>query len=240
MTGAPTIETLYDVCEATWPPARRIDMGDAILRDGAGGGKRVSAATCDTVPARLAPLEERMRTLGQQPLFMIRDGQSALDMRLAQAGYTLVDPVNVYLAPLGDLMGEPIPPVTAFAVWPRLAIMEEIWATGGIGPERLAVMDRAEKKSGILTRLDDKPAGVAFAGISGDVAMVHAVEVLPHQRRKGAAAWMMRKAALWAAENGALWMAVLCTQENRSANRLYESLGFQSVGTYHYRLKEEA
>jgi ribosomal protein S18 acetylase RimI-like enzyme len=42
-----TPDLLAEVMEATWPPARRWALGPVTLRDGAGGGKRVSAASVE-------------------------------------------------------------------------------------------------------------------------------------------------------------------------------------------------
>jgi GNAT superfamily N-acetyltransferase len=67
--------------------------------------------------------------------------------------------------------------------------------------------------------------------------MLHALEILPHQRRKGMGVWMMRQAAYWAAEQGATELAVLCTRANAGANALYARLGMQQSGGYHYRIK---
>jgi GNAT superfamily N-acetyltransferase len=235
------VATLYDVTEATWPPARRWDEGPWTLRDGAGGGKRVSAATarrCATAED-VSVAEDAMRGMDQRPLFMIREGDEALDALLDARGYELIDEVILYTAPIETLIDLPIPPVTCFHIWEPLAIMTEIWAKGGVGPERLEVMGRAQTKTGILARWNEKPAGVAFAGVSGDVAMVHAVEVLPHQRKQGVAEWMMRAAAFWAAKEGAREIAVLCVTSNKPANALYIKLGFTPAGTYHYRQAAE-
>ncbi len=117
--------------------------------------------------------------------------------------------------------------------------MKEICAQGGIGPARLAVMERAAHKTAIFGRWNERPGGVAFAAIHDSRCMVHAVEVLPEQRRNGLAAWMMRKAAFWAAEEGAHTMTVLCTRANTGANALYSSLAMDVVGQYHYRQLED-
>ncbi|MEQ6202078.1 GNAT family N-acetyltransferase [Sulfitobacter sp. HNIBRBA2951] len=233
----PDAATLYEVCERTWPPAKTVTSGAWTLRDGAQGGKRVSAATALGVPdgADIAQAEEAMRGMGQTPLFMIREGDDALDAQLATRGYDLIDEVMLYTAPIEALTDLPIPRVTCFSIWEPLAIMKEIWAQGGVGPARLDVMERAAVKTGILSRWNEKPAGVAFAAIHGTTAMVHAVEVLPHQRRMGVADWMMRAAAIWAAEQGATHISVLCVTANKPANALYTKLGFTPVGTYHYR-----
>jgi GNAT superfamily N-acetyltransferase len=235
------VAKLYDVTEATWPSARRWDAGPWTLRDGAGGGKRVSAATArgPVVAGDVAEAATAMRDIGQRPLFMIREGEDELDALLDAQGYALIDEVVLYNAPISLLTDLPIPPVTCFHIWEPLAIMAEIWASGGVGPARLEVMGRAQTKTGILARWNEKPAGVAFAAVDGDVAMVHAVEVLEHQRKQGVAEWIMRAAAIWAAKQGANEISVLCVTENKPANALYTKLGFTPVGTYHYRQAPE-
>jgi GNAT superfamily N-acetyltransferase len=231
----PTAQALYDVCEATWPPARVWEQDGWTLRDGAGGGKRVSAATLAQESATIDAAETAMRDMGQTPLFMIRKGEGDLDQALEARGYTVIDPVVMYVLPIEVLMRVPVPRVTAFLIWEPLAIMHEIWARGGIGPKRWDVMSRAKIKTGILARWNEKPAGTAFAGVHNGVCMVHAVEVLPGQRKQGVGGWIMRAAAFWGAGQGASHIAVLTTVANEGANRLYSSLGFDVAGHYHYR-----
>lgn len=177
-----------------------------------------------------------MREMGQTPLFMIREGDDALDAMLDARGYELIDKVVLYALPIAQLTDKPLPRVTAFTIWEPLAIMAEIWAAGGIGPERLDVMGRAACKTGVLARWNEKPGGVAFVGVHDGTAMVHAVEVLPEQRQQGVAEWMMRAAALWAEGEGASHISCLCVEANTAANRLYTKLGFTPVGSYHYRI----
>jgi GNAT superfamily N-acetyltransferase len=236
----PGLEALYAVTEQTWPPARRTVQGPITLRDGAGGGKRVSAATAapDWRDADLAEAEDAMAALGQAPLFMIHQGEDALDAALGARAYDIIDPVNLWLCPMDRLTDRPIPRVTAFAIWEPLAIMREIWAQGGIGPARVAVMERARTpKTGLFGRISDKPAGAGYCGLHEGIAMVHALEILPEHRGRGLGKWMMRCAAFWAQAQGGTHMAVLCTKANAGANGLYASLGMEVVGQYHYRIK---
>lgn len=229
---------LFDVIDATWPAARMDQRGPWTLRAGQGGGSRVSAATAHAPvgPDDLAMAEDAMREIGQKPLFMIRPGDEALDVMLAERGYDIVDPVVIYTCPVGQLTDLAIPRVTVFTIWEPLAIMREIWAAGGIGPARLAVMDRAKgPKTGLLARHRDKPGGTAYTAIHQGTAMVHAVEIPPHQRKQGLGGWIMRAAAFWAAEQGADTISVMCTRANAGANALYASLGMTVVGQYHYR-----
>ncbi|UWQ75274.1 GNAT family N-acetyltransferase [Leisingera sp. M658] len=232
----------YALTEATWPPASTRGLGPVTLRDGQGGGSRVSAATVHGTAsdAEIAAAEDAMRAMGQDGLFMIRDGETELDAQLAARGYAVKDPVNLWTCPAAHLTDIPVPRVTAFCVWEPLAIQREIWEQGGIGPERLAVMQRVQgPKTGLLARHKDKPAGAGFVAIHNGVAIVHALEILPHQRRCGMGAWMMRQAAFWALENGAGELAVLCTKRNEGANGLYASLGMKCTGQYHYRILQK-
>ena len=230
---------LFAVLEATWPPAARHAAGPFTIRDGQGGGKRVSAATADGAwsGVDIDRAETAMTGLGQPPLFMIRDTDTALDKALATRGYRLVDPTILYAAPITSLGPAP-DPMTAFPHWPPLAIAETIWADGGIGPARLAVMHRvAEPRAAILGRSRDRPSGAAFIAVTASDAMLHALEVPASQRRQGSGANILRAAAAWAALQGAERLVLAVTVSNAPARALYASLGMQDVGRYHYRAK---
>ena len=228
------------VTEATWPAAARHKAGAFIVPEGKGGGQRVSAATA-TGPWTEDDIDaaERMQaSLGQRPLFLIRQGEDALDAALAARGYRGKDPVNVYDCAIAALTAEPANPMAGFVVWPPLAIMRDLWAEGGIGSERIAVMERAgTPKTAILGRVSDRAAGVAFVAISGETAMLHALHIAPGLRRQGSAVKIMRTAAHWAQDHGAKRFSVLVTEANTAANALYASLAMEIVGQCHYRSK---
>lgn len=233
-----SVAWIGDVIDGTWPAARFERQGVWTLRQGQGGGSRVSAATANgpVTSTDITTAETAMRDMGQQPIFMIRAGDDHLDQQLDAMGYAIKDPVQVYACAVGDLTDKPLPRVMVIPVWEPLAIMREIWAAGGIGPARLAIMERAAgPKTGFMVRHREMPGGAAFIAIHQGVAMVHAVEILPHQRRAGVGGWVMRGAAIWAAANGAHTLSVMCTTANTGANALYASLGMRGVGHYHYR-----
>ena len=236
----------WAVVDATWPPAAKHVLGPWTIRQGLGGGKRVSAASAEQSVGsdEIDAAQAAMKDLDQPALFAIRDraqtSQQSLDDQLTARGYECVDPTNFYSAPVAVIATDRPPRVSMFSVWEPLEIQREIWASGGIGPARQIIMQRAQgPKTSLLMRWDDHPAGTGFVAIFGSVAMVHALEILPHQRRKGVARWAMRQAAVWAQSQGATTITVLCTQENTAANELYGSLGMQLVGQYHYRMKKE-
>jgi len=238
----PTAKTLYQVIETTWPAARHLTVGPWIIRDGQGGGKRVSAATAKhaVTPDDLPMAEAAMADLKQPALFQIREGDQALDRLLAAQGYDVIDPVVLYAAPLAPLAQNPPDRLTGIAAFPPLAIAAELWAQGGIGAGRLAVMERANcVKTTLLGRVGDQPAGVLYLGIDQGCAMVHAVEVSQNFRRQGVAGRLMAHAAHWAAARGAKFMTLVTTTENIGSNRLYQNLQMACVGKYHYRIKPQ-
>lgn len=229
-----TPETLVSVMEATWPSARQWRQGPFVMRDGAGGGKRVSAASLaglwDT--ADLAALEGM-----EAPLVLIRETDAELDAALEARGWQIIDPVVAYAAPVAALQAE-LPPLSAFPHWPPLQIARTLWDEGGIGPARLAVMDRVTgPKMALLARLGDRPAGVGFIALHGKTAMLHALDVRPTMRRQGVGETLMRAAANWAAAEGAEQLSLVVTAQNTAARALYARIGMQAVGQYHYRMK---
>ena len=238
-----TPDRVFRAGEATWPPAATLVVNGWTIRMGLGGGRRVSAATPSHPPNASeafpdpAVAEQAMRALGQTPLVMVPDGQDGLDAVLAARGYKLKDPVVALAAPVPDLARQHPPPVTTFEVWPPLAIQAEIWAAGGIGPARTAIMDRVTgPRTTILGRLCDRPAGCAFVACDGDVAVMHALEVAPSFRRGGLGRFMLAAAAGWAVRQGAAWLAVFVTRDNAAARALYTSAGLVPVAGYHYRI----
>ena len=234
---SPDSAAIMAAIDVTWPAAEFSRVQGWTLRRGAGGGKRVSAATGSGDVAEAGAV---MRAWGQVPMFSLIPEHVALDAELAGLGYRIVDPVALYVGLAEALVGEQSHIAAAYTCAFRPAVMEEIWATGGIGPDRLAIMDRVTvPKAFLMSRADDTPAGVAFAAVDGPVAMIHAIEVLPHLRRKGAARLLIEAAARFAVEHEARWLALAVTEANEGANALYTALGMQVAGHYHYRVHPE-
>ena len=229
---------LAHVMEATWPAAAIMRAGPWAIRDGRGGGKRVSAATAedDWHDGDIAQAEAAMAALDQPALFLIRDQDPALDAALQARGYRIVDPVVAYAMALTTM--DPPEPMTTFPHWPPMAMAADLWAEGGIGADRIAVMHRAEgPKTAILGRAQDRAAGTAFVAMSGRIAMLHALEITQALRRQGSAHNILRAAACWALDQGADTLSLVVTVANEPARRLYASFGMSVVGHYHHRQK---
>ena len=234
---------LLDLMDLGWPAASTQVVGPWVVREGRGGGRRVSSASvsgpgADT-PEALAAAEMQHARFGQRTVFRLTPDDAAddaaADAALAARGYRVEEPSGLRTAPLPAEGPERL---TAFPLWPPLAITVEIWEAGGIGAARRQVMDRAAgPKAAILGRVEDRAAGALYAVVTGDWLMVHALHVEPALRRKGLAQNLMRGAAAWGRDQGAGRIALAVTEANAGANALYDRMGFDRAGRYHYRVK---
>ena len=240
MTPAPA--ALHAAAEATWPPAHRARLGPVTLRDGAGGGKRVSAATAagPVTHTDLDRAEAAMRDAGQVPLFQLRAGDEGPRRDARGAGLPPDRSRDHMGRAVAALTAERPPRLTTFTIWEPLAIMRDIWAEGGIGPARIAVMERAAApRTGLFARHADQPAGAGFVACHAGVAMVHALEVRARHRRAGVGRLMLRQAALWAEGARRAASRAALRAANEGSNALCAAMGFSARASYHYRLKEE-
>ena len=96
-------QTLAEVMEATWPPSAWQSFGPFLVRDGQGGGKRVSAATVEG-PWQQDDLVRAEAAMGAHALFLIRAGDEVLDDALAARGYRVVDSVIDVVAPVAEFI----------------------------------------------------------------------------------------------------------------------------------------
>lgn len=240
MSGFPDASRLFAVMDVTWAAAKTKSLGNILLRKGDGGGKRVSAATVDghLHVVELKAAETAMQHWNQTPLFMVQGGQDSLDQFLQDQGYTLIDPVITMAAHCKTLAKINPPPLAAIPSPEPLALMAQMWAAGGISADRINVMRRTTgPKTYLISRHSEQPGGCAFVAIDQDIAMIHALEVVPAARRSGVGRNILGRAAIWAAENGAKYLSLVTTGENLPAQKLFTGVGFIPVGNYHYRIK---
>jgi GNAT superfamily N-acetyltransferase len=227
---SPDIAALYSATDATWPSAATTAQNGWLIKDGAGGGKRVCAAIQTDPNADITLAENAMLAINQQRLFQIRTGEQDLDTALNARGYDLIDRVVFLMTPLSAFLkthrdqNEDVPNT----------VMKQIWADGGVGPERLNIMARAATPK-TYAHIDDR--AVAYAAIHNNICMAHAVEVSKKYRRQGLGKSIMHQVAGWAETQGAKYMAVITVMDNIPARTLYQSLGMSEVGHYHYRIK---
>ncbi len=231
--------SIFETIDLTWPAKEFLELPEWKLRKSIKGGKRVSAATAigkSGIPA-IQFVENTLEEWCQDKLFMIKAGENSLDEALKERGYCIVDPTNIWSISAEALSMQQIPPVTAFSIFPPLAIQREIWTANGIDASRIEIMDRVKTpKTTIFGRINAKPAASAFVAVSNKIAMVHALIVDHKFQRQGMGKHVMHKVGVWAHQQRAESVVVLCTKQNQSANNFYKILGMKVIGEYHYRL----
>lgn len=228
---------LLEALEATWPPAEVARFGGLVAGRGAGGGGRLSsirqvghwdAADLDAALAQ-------QKAWGEAPLIRVLDGQERLAAAARALGMATRQPTAILSAPIDELASVPVPPVTAFALWPPLAVQRAMWSAHGITPARQAAMARvAGPHVALLGRTEDRAAGTGFCAVQGPVAGLHALLVEPALRGGGLGEWMLRRAAIWAQQQGARVMMLAVTRQNAPALRLYNRIGFRETAGYAY------
>lgn len=226
------------VFESSWPAAEYADAGGFRVGRGQGGGGRVSSARAlgpDWDGAAIAEIARIQRGWSERPMFRVADTDPSLQQALAAEGFLRETPTAVMVADCATLAALPRPRLTAFDLWPPLAIQADIWAAGNISAPRQAAMARVTlPRTALLGRVQDRAAGAAFAAVDGSVAMVHAIEVVPALRRQGVAGWLVGRAAEWAQEQGATRLALAVSRANTGARALYDRMGFAELGGYAY------
>ena len=120
----PTVHRLYQATSTTLPARSTRQEAGWEIRDGAGGGKRVSAVTLAQKDlADIDWIEATITAQGQEHLFMIRDGDEILDEALAARGYEIIDPVTLYLCETAYLRPAFLPRAQSYCIWEPLHIM---------------------------------------------------------------------------------------------------------------------
>lgn len=230
--------------EATWPPEEAIERDGWRLRFAPGAGSRVNSAR----PLGHAPelsfdaVVDAYAARALTPMLQLR--ASPADQAIAAAagavGFVEFDPCLLCAVEIETVVDAP-PPVDArvMAVNTPLAALETLWAQGDGGPERRAVMARAEGPSQVFAaRVGDRLAGAVFASVAGGICFEHALHAAPDARRRGVGLSLMRAAARFGRDNGARVMAISVRRGNAPARALFERLGFRPVGGYAYWRRE--
>lgn len=229
---------------ATWPAAEVIEQHGWCLRFTAGAGSRAASAWArghcpGDLEAAIQGVESAYRARDLTPRFQLWPEDETLDAALDARGYTAYDRSLLMARPASLPWPAKDERCVAVEVRTRLAGLETLWADGGVGPARQAVLARTGSRATIfLGRVDMAPAGAVAIVQDGEVAVTQALWVMPAHRGCGLARCLMAAAGRSAAARGANVIAHAVVATNDSAIRLYESLGFTAFGAYHYRRAE--
>ena len=248
MSGAaPERAALLAAIDATWPAIAREWMGGWALRRGDRfGGRRAASVFPTGEPDRpreaaIEAAEARMRDWGQRSYFQIGGApDAALDAALEARGYAMEAPCGILSAPVATVAAAGTGGRMVVRVRAPLALFDGMWAAGGVGPARRAVMARcAPPKETLMLREEDRVAAACFVAVHRGIAVMSALHVAPPYRRRGVGRAAVAAAAGTAAELGAARIAVSVEDANAAALALYRGLGMEEAARYHYRVAPE-
>lgn len=254
---------LEEAAARAWPPRETIQRDGWTLRFSGGGSQRANSVQClgwtgRDVEAAIDAAEADYRSRDLPPIFQVVDvSQPAdLDARLDARGYTSHDTTllmtKVITQPVSSpvLTGEVRREAGGRGKAPSLQI--SVTRHAAATPDWLAIYlsvvtpDRRATAPGIIAalpepktfftaHLDGAPAAVGLGVAEAPWCGIECMATLEAARGKGGARAVMDDLESWAAEQGAttLWLQVM--EANAPARRLYDGLGFATVGRYWYR-----
>jgi GNAT superfamily N-acetyltransferase len=226
--------------EATWPPVEVRDVaGWRVRLGGEGAGRRATSAEWAGPGDPAAGVEAVLaayREAGRTPRFQVWSHQPKAERALEAAGLGVEQDCDALVRdlasdwPRGDLE------TRAVMVRTRVALLDEIWARGGMTPARQAVFERAAgPRAAFLGRVGQRPAGAVGVSLDGEVAVTQALWVEPQARRSGLGSTLMAAIAAFAAGHGARVLAHAVEHGNEAALAFYARHGFARIGGYRYR-----
>lgn len=232
----------YDLLAATWPAESSEIVGPWWAQSAPGAGRRVCSVWplirgADALAAGLGAATAWQAARGLDALLQLPDGLDLPSVSAATGwaseGATAILSADAAAVAARSRRGAGFPYL--IEVTAPLGALDEVWAEGGIGGARRAVIARAEGIGRIwAARLDSRLAGAAFVGRVGDRAAIQALHVAPWARRRGAAHDLMVACAGWAAAAGADRLVWSVERDNAPALALYAALGAVEIGGYRY------
>lgn len=230
--------------EETWPPVATKDLEGAWrVRWAASAGRRVCSARPLTpepsaLLATLGQVEAHYAAHGGASLLQLfAEQEAALAAPLMEQGYAREAETRFLTAPAAPIANRAYriqtrPYVIRIAA--PLAAVDALWATGGVGSARRAVMARAERGEIFAARLESRMKGLVFVAAGATGAMIHALHVAPEARRLGVGTDLAVAAARWAIARGLDKIAVAIEADNVASRALFEAVGFSETAAYAY------
>lgn len=235
-----------------WPALHSVLCGDWLLRAAQGHTKRANSANAQQPGARLGALLPQIEAFyarqGLPPIFRLSPLASReADIQLEQAGYLLADPsllMRAALAELAQPAGRKGLDLIVEAR-PAAAWLHGFAHANAVPPEHGQVHCRmlqsiAWPAAFATLQVGGEPVGFGLAVLERGAVGLYDIVIAPQRRGLGLGRFLVQALLRWGREQGAQWAQLQVREPNRAARGLYESLGFQSVYDYHYRLRASA
>lgn len=234
-----------------WPALKTMVHQGWLLRFAEGYTKRsnsiqaVYALTNENMEQQIAYCEEIYAAAGLKTIFKITPFvPEALDQRLEQRGYTLVEPSSVKI--LDNLLDVKDPQMQEILLEHELS---ERWLRTMASMNHLTehqievtrrLLTSSPLKQGFFTLLNGSiPVACGLAVIEQGYVGLYDIVTGEAYRNRGYGEQLLLHILKWAREHGATKSYILVLQSNASANCLYEKLNYQLLYTYWYSCRSE-
>jgi N-acetylglutamate synthase len=240
-----SIESLERKTFRAWPALESRESHGWVQRFAGGYTKRANSINALAPELKFTPevkdaLERPYRERGQPPVWRLTPlAPPETDALLATAGYRLIDPSLVQVAPLDGRFA--LDPAVHVAPVPSPAWLAGFAALSPVAPRHRESMTRMLESIAApvgFARIEDADGPIAFAlGVAdGEHVGVFDVLVAPRARRRGLARRLTTSIGGWGKAHGARLAYLQVVASNNAALPLYRDLGFETVYSYAYRV----
>jgi N-acetylglutamate synthase len=244
---------------SAWPAPQNVYFGGWVFRIGGGFTKRANSANplgdrqdfrADSINAWTprrdfadvrAEAERLYEAKGLPAIFRLTPLAGAdVDLALAEAGYSALDPSTVMTAPLDAALASSEVVIEAGAN-PRW--LNGVTSANGVAPSHRAIHDQIVKSIALPAAcaswvLDGRTIGYGLGVVDRGAVGLFDIVVAPAARGRGGGRLITQALMAWGAQTGARSAYLQVSDANGRARRLYESLGFEEAYKYHYRRRE--
>lgn len=214
-----------------WPPFHVERCGGWRFGLADGVTKRANCALVEDLNADVAAVTAFYREHGLRPCAQVWPGQEGVDARLAEHGYTEVEP-SLILARELDVKPEGLG-VTKISERPTRGWTELF---GGADPSQVEGVVRILGRVRAAYGVHESGDGRGCAVLDGDSVAICAMVTAEAARGRGVARVVLDDLLTWAHDKGARAAYLCVVADNTPAVRLYRGAGFREVSRYHHRV----
>lgn len=232
-----------EACMNAWPAPRQVLLGGWLLRAAGGEVRRPNSVN----PLRgsrgdlrgVLPVAEAVYgALGQTPLFRVPSFVDGMDDVLASAGYREEGRTLTLFSAFADSSFSARGDVE-IAAQPGAAWLQARARWGGVTPPQQRIYETmldsiVLPKAFGAARDGDDIAAIAYAVVTGKLAVIESVATDPARRRRGLGRRTLTTLLDWAQSRGAEAACLQVVADNTAAVSLYRGLGFTRE-LYRYR-----